>query len=494
MLHAMNFASGESPQKIFEEHLARAGRGGAGGRGAARENELDPEKTLRIGYLAPDFNDAELVCLIEPVLEQHERNAFKVLCYSDAELEAGDAWRMRNLAGLWHATASMSNDQLADRIREDGVDILVDLAGHSARGKRIALLEHKPAPLQVSWLGYPCSTGLATMDYRILDAHLGPPTAERLNTERVLRMPGSRWCFKPLPEAPEPGPPPSTASGRLTFGCFRDLSALSSHAVAVWARVLRALPQSRFLIAARNAPEFAARIRQRFQDEGVDPARIMLQDRDPAVSALPLYAGIDISLDVSPCAGVATTFESLWMGVPVVTLAGDTEASRSGEGILAALGMHELVARSGEEYETVAVSLAGDARRLAELRRGLRPRLERSPLMDARRYVAQLEKLYRDAWRGYCRANAARPAPGRPAAEAVHALAPPRVVVDGVFFQYYATGIARVWRSLFQEWQKSGFADNILLLDRDGTAPKIPGLRVRTVPRLPSCSRATSTF
>jgi len=483
MLYALNFASGESAEKIFEEHIVCARHRGAPVGRAPHENELAPAKKLRIGYLAPDFNEPALACLIEPVLECHERGAFDVLCYSDAETESGDAWRMRKLAGLWHATARMSSDQLAARIREDHVDILVDLAGHGARGKRVPLFEHKPAPLQISWPGYPCTTGLDSMDYRILDPCVCPPAAERLSTERVLRMPDSRWCFKAPPAAPAPGPPPCAESRVLTFGSFRDLSALSRHTISLWARVLRALPESGLLIAARGAPELAAAIGERFRVEGVAPARIVLRDRDPAASALPLYAHIDISLDVSPCAGIATTFESLWMGVPVVTLAGRTEASKSGASILAVLGIHELVARSDDEYEAIAVSLASNQQHLAELRRELRPRLASSPLTDAKRFVSQLEKLYREAWHEHCSANAARPAPARLVSAAAHAGPPPRVVVDGVFFQNYATGIARVWRTLLQEWRKSGFVENILLLDRDRTAPSMPGLRLRTVPR-----------
>jgi predicted O-linked N-acetylglucosamine transferase (SPINDLY family)/glycosyltransferase involved in cell wall biosynthesis len=483
MQHVLSFASDETPEKIFEEHIARAMRRGADRLDATQANEPEPARRLRIGYLAPDFNDPALACLIEPVLEYRERRDFEVLCYSDAKIESGDAWRMRDLADLWHATADMSNDWLAERIREDRIDILVDLAGHSVRGKRIAVLAQKPAPLQISWLGFPCATGLDLMDYRITDHHLCPAGEERLSAERVLRMRGSRWCFKPWPDAPGPGPLPSAASGVLTFGTFRDLSALSRHTITLWASVLRALPESRLLIAARGAPELAAPIGERFREEGVDPARIVLRDRDPAASALPLYAQVDISLDASPCAGVATTFESLWMGVPVVTLAGGTEASRSGASILAGLGMDALIAGGDDEYVRIAVSLAADPQRLAELRRDLRPRLERSPLTDAQRFVSQLERLYREAWHEHCEANAVRPAPGRQACAAAQTGPPPRVVVDGVFFQNYGTGIARVWRTLFQEWRKSGFAENVLLLDRDGTAPNIPGLRVRTVPR-----------
>jgi glycosyltransferase involved in cell wall biosynthesis len=226
----------------------------------------------------------------------------------------------------------------------------------------------------------------------------------------------------------------------------------------------------------------AAPIGERFKEEGVDPARIVLRDRDPAASALALYAQVDISLDASPCAGVATTFESLWMGVPVVTRVGATEASRSGASILADLGLDGLVAASDDEYVRIAVSLAADPQRLGELRQGLRPQLERSPLTDAQRFTAQLESLYRQAWQAWCSGEFGRPAGARQDAVKVPA-APPRVVVDGVFFQDYGTGIARVWRMLFHEWSKSGFARNVLLLDREGTAPKIPGLRVRTVPR-----------
>jgi len=191
MLSALSIASGESAEAIFEEHRACARRRAAAASREPHSNEPDPGRKLRIGYLAPDFNDPSLGCLIEPVLEGSTRDSFEVLCYSDAEPESADAWRMRDLAGIWHATARMSDDQLAARIEEDGVDILVDLAGHAARGKRIALLEMKPAPIQVSLLGYPCSTGLASMDYRILDSVLCPPAAEHLNTERVLRMPAA---------------------------------------------------------------------------------------------------------------------------------------------------------------------------------------------------------------------------------------------------------------------------------------------------------------
>jgi glycosyltransferase involved in cell wall biosynthesis len=247
--------------------------------------------------------------------------------------------------------------------------------------------------------------------------------------------------------------------------------------------VLCALPESRLVIAARGAPQLAQVIDERFRAEGVAAGRVVFRDGDPAISLLPLHARIDICLDASPCAGVATTFESLWMGVPVVTLESDTEASCSGAGILAALGMDEFIAHSDEEYVSIAVSLARNTQRLAELRRDLRTRMQHSPLTDARRFTLELEKLFRGLWQSYCGAEVALPAPRRDAVAPAPAGQAPRVVVDGVFFQTYETGIARVWRTLLREWTKTGFADNVLLLDREGTAPALPGVRVRTVPR-----------
>jgi protein O-GlcNAc transferase len=481
-LHALNFVPGESAQEIFAQHAAWA-KGRRAGPADMYGGSRDPSRRLRIGYLAPDFNDPAIACLIEPVLANHSRSAFEVLCYSDAETESDSAWRLRKRADLWHATARINNDHLAERIREDGVDILVDLAGHSARGKRVLLFERKPAPIQVSWLGYPCTTGLQSMDYRILDARSRSPAQERLYAERVVCLPDSRWCFKPPADAPAPAPPPCVERGAPTFGSFRDLSALSRHTVVLWARVLLALPESRLVIATRGASQLAQGVEERFRAEGVDPGRIVLRDLDPAKSSSQLHAQIDVALDVSPCAGVATTLESLWMGVPVVTREGDTEASRNGAEILAALGMNELIAHGDEEYVSIAVSLARDTQRLTELRRDLRARMQRSPLTNARRFTLELEKLFRGLWQSYCGANAAVPAPRRDTVVPAPAARAPRVVVDGVFFQTYETGIARVWRTLLREWTKTGFADNVLLLDREGTAPALPGVRVRTVSR-----------
>jgi predicted O-linked N-acetylglucosamine transferase (SPINDLY family)/glycosyltransferase involved in cell wall biosynthesis len=483
MLHALNFASGEPAERISEEHVSWAGRQGA--RAARKPHAVDlvPDRKLRVGYVAPDFNDSEIACLIEPVIEHHARESFEVLCYSDAPVEAGDAWRMRESSDIWHATALMSNDQLADRIRDDRVDILVDLAGHGARGKRVALFEQKPAPIQISWLGYPCTTGLQTMDCRITDRMLCPPGRERLSTERVLRMPDSAWCFRPPRNAPHPASLPAARNGTITFGSCRALVALSNHSIALWARVLRALPGSRFILVARGVRDIGALLCERFRAEGVNPARIEFFDPDPMTPALPLYDRIDITLDAFPGAGIATTLESLWMGVPVVTLAGGTEASRSGAGILAMIGMRDLAAGSEEEYERIAIALAADLQQLTLLRGELRRRLADSPLMDARRFASNLEMLYRQVWRERCSATVILAAPSLPPTVAAPTGPAPRVIVDGVFFQEYATGIARVWRTLLEEWRKSGFADNILLLDRDGTAPVVPGLRVRRVPR-----------
>lgn len=483
VLHALSLAPGESAETICAEHLSWARSRRAGASREAHDNKREPARKLRVGYLAPDFNDPALACLIEPVLASHARSEFAVLCYSDAEIESPDAWRMRNLADLWHATGALDNQRLAERIREDGIDILIDLAGHGARGKRVALLERKPAPIQVSWLGYASTTGLESIDYRILDPRVCPVGAERFYSERVLRLPESRFCFTPPAGAPDPGQPPGAEHCPITFGSCRELSALSRQGIALWSKVLRALPKARFLLAARGAPGLAGSIGERFREAGVDPARVVLREPQLDDSRLASYEQIDICLDLPQCAGISASLESLWMGVPVVTLEGDTEASRSGAGILGVLGLDELIARSEQQYVAIAVSLAEDLQRRIEMRRGLRARMQRSSLTDARRFTADLEKLLREVWHSYCESGASLSPPRRESIVPAPSRPPPRVVVDGVFFQDYETGIARVWRTLFREWRRTGFAEHILLLDRAGTAPELPGVRVRTVPR-----------
>ena len=489
-LFALNFSPKETPERIFAEHVAWGRRLGTIARAGNHGNEPGPERRLRLAYMSPDLADPSVACLLEPVIAAHDASAFEVVCYSDAEADSQTTWRLRRLCAVWHATAQLSNEQLAARILEDRIDLLVDLAGHSAGGKRMPLFAQQPAPIQISWLRYPCTTGLEAFDYRITDRQISPDGAERLYTERLVRAPECQWCFAPQLDAAVAEASPAERQGFVTFGSLHALPKLSPPVIATWSKVLHRVPGSRLLIAARAGRSLAGRLAGRFREEGVDPDRLEILDAPASYPSL--HARIDISLDTWPYAGVAATFNSLWMGVPVVTLRGESPASRSGASILGALGLDALVAGDESEYAEIAVALAGDARRRSALRRELRARLERSPLMDSKRFARELEKSYRGMWRTWCArapapatASQALPGPSRPAPLVTDARggAQPRVIVDGVFFQDHAGGITRVWRSLLREWVASGFADRVLLLDRDGTAPKIPGLRSRAIPR-----------
>lgn len=487
-LFALNFSSKETPERVFAEHVAWGRRLATSARAGKHGNEPGPERRLRLAYISPDLADPSVACLLEPVIAAHDALAFEVICYSDAEADSETTWRLRPLCAGWHATAQLSNEQLAARILEDRIDLLVDLAGHSAGGKRMPLFAQKPAPIQISWLRYPCTTGLEAFDYRITDRRIDPDGAERLHTERLVRAPECQWCFAPQPAAALAEVAPAERQGFVTFGSLHALPKLSPRVIATWSKVLARVPGSRLLIAARAGRALAVQLAGRFREQGVDPDRLEILDAPASYPTL--HERIDINLDAWPYAGVAATFNSLWMGVPVVTLRGESAASRSGASILGALGLDALVAGNESEYAQIAVALAGDPRRRSALRRELRGRLERSPLMDSKRFARELEKSYRAMWRTWCArapaaASKALHGPSRPAAPVTdaHGRAQPRVIVDGVFFQDHAGGITRVWRSLLREWVTSGFADRVLLLDRDGTAPKIPGLRWRTVPR-----------
>jgi predicted SAM-dependent methyltransferase len=281
-----------------------------------------------------------------------------------------------------------------------GVDILLDLAGHSAGGRRMRLLARKPAPVQVSWLGYLNTTGLESVDYRITDRNACPEGMERYHSERLVRLPHCQWCFGPLFDSPAPqvAPPPAAGGGAITFGSFHNLAKLTPPVVALWARLLREVPGSRLFVVARGAPQLADSLREKFRTAGVEPGRIECEGHVPIGTYLSLHGRVDINLDAFPYCGGTTTLHSLWMGVPVVTLAGRNVVSRGGASILGALGLTELVAGSEDEYLRIAGTLARDPERLSRWRRELRGMLERSPLMDARRFTRDLEAAYLEIW------------------------------------------------------------------------------------------------
>jgi predicted O-linked N-acetylglucosamine transferase (SPINDLY family) len=363
-----------------------------------------PERRLRIGYLSPNFSRHSVGYFVAPVLEHHDRDAFESVCYYLHPRSDDATARMRGLAGRWRDAAAWDDDRLERAIRDDGIDVLVDLAGHT-KLNRLPVMARKPAPLQVTWLGYPDTTGLPAIGYRITDAVADPPgAADARHTEKLVRLPGPMLCYRPPEDAP-PVATPAARDGGVVFGSFNNADKLSVAAVALWSRVLAAVPDSRLLLksARVGVPEAVERTRAAFAAHGVDPARIRLELwRERRADHLAAYADVDVALDTFPYSGTTTTCEALWMGTPVVTLAGGMHMSRVGASLLTHAGLADLVAADEAGFVATAVALARDAGRRAALRTSLRDRIAASPLTDARTHTRSLEAVYRGLWRDWC--------------------------------------------------------------------------------------------
>lgn len=371
-------------------------------------------RRLRIGYLSPDFRNHVVMRFMEPILSCHDRARFEVFCYYSHRRKDAVTERLRKLAACWIDCEDLSDAQLADRIRADRIDILVDLAGHTV-GNSLLALALKLAPVQATYLGYPNTTGLGAVDYRITDAFADPPgDSDRFSIERLVRLPGCYFCYRPEPDAPAVGPLPAQAAGHVTFGCFNNFAKLSGAFLDMAARVLSAVPDSRLLLKARplSIETVARPVSERFERAGIDPARIELRGWEAsATDHLAIYGSVDIALDSFPYNGATTTCEALWMGVPVVSLAGDRHAARVGSSLLNALGLGEYLARDADEYVAISARLAADRAKLAALRAGMRERMRRSPLMDEVGFTRRLEQCYLEMWEKRAVGDATRPAP-----------------------------------------------------------------------------------
>ncbi len=398
-LLALHYRDGERGSALAQAHAAWYERHAAGeARMTQHTRRTRPGRRLNIGYVSPDFRRHPVAHFIEPVLAAHDRSAFRVFCYSSGDLPDAVTDRLRGKSDFWRDIGPLPDPIVADRVRADGIDILVDLAGHTAGG-RLLLFARKPAPVQVSWLGYPGTTGLRTMDYRITDAVADPPDMDASGyAEQLVRLPNGFLCYAPPADAPDVGPLPALRSGRVTFGCFNNLPKVTPDMVALWSELLRALPGARLLLKSWGLAAASARRRLRglFAMHGIAAERLELlaAEANPAAH-LARYAEVDVALDVFPYNGVTTSCEALWMGVPVVTLAGTTHVARAGASLLQAAGLPMLIARSPSEYVAKACALVGDTRELGALRAGMRARLRDSALLDAPGFTRALEDAYR---------------------------------------------------------------------------------------------------
>jgi predicted O-linked N-acetylglucosamine transferase (SPINDLY family) len=403
LLYAMQLSDSVTPEQLLAEHTRWAEQFASplANRIPAHANDRSPDRGLRIGYVSPDLHNHPVGAFMLPILMCHDRRQFHITCYSNSWTEDLTTARLRAASQAWHVTADWTNERLAEQIMNDRIDILVDLAQHT-NGNRVLLFAQKPAPVQVTYLGYPGTTGLKTFDARLGDPYIDPPgQTERFYSEPIARLAESYWCFTPVAEAPAVNPLQASTRMPVTFGCLNKLAKSSPSALRLWASILRVVPGSRLLL---NAPEGSCRKRvgEIFNNADVDPARIEFVAKQPFADYLATFKRIDIGLDPFPHNGGTTTCQALWMGVPVVTLAGAAGVQRSGVSLLTSAGLPELIATSPEQYRQIAVGLARDLPRLAELRANLRTRMAASPLMNTPRFVKNLEGVFRSLWRNWC--------------------------------------------------------------------------------------------
>jgi protein O-GlcNAc transferase len=356
-------------------------------------------RPLRVGYVSADFCQHAVGLFVKDVLKAHDPSRVAAYAYSAGRVRDWVTEAIR-AATRFREVAQLDDASLAELIRRDGIDVLVDLSGHTA-GSRLTVFAHRPAPVQASWLGYFATTGLAAMDAVLLDDWHAPSGTEAQFVEPIVRLPGGRFCYAPVPWAPEVAPLPSLSRGYVTFGCFNNTAKLNAGVFDLWARILGAVPDSRLVLKWRtfNDEGLRQKVAETFIERGIAAERIELRGPSFHADLLKEYADLDIALDPFPFTGGLTSCEALWMGVPVVTWPQLRVVSRQTFAFLGAIGLPELAAKDADGYVEIAVTLAGNRNRLAELRGSLRTRMQASPLMDVAGFTRQLERtligLYR---------------------------------------------------------------------------------------------------
>jgi len=391
-------------QRIDLEHQRwneRFGKPVAGGI-VPHGNDASPERRIRVGYVARNLGNHPLGRFMAPLLEDRDRNQFEVFVYCDVTGADRVGSGLRASADCWRTTLGMSDEQVAGLIREDRIDIAVDLMMHVGNN-RLMVFAQKPAPVLVSYLAYPGSSGLETIDYRLTDQYLEPvdvpePSYAR---EKPVRLAGGFWGYTEPTEAPAVGGLPALREGRVTFGCLNMFSKVNARVLAAWSRILLRVPQSRLILHCFKGSQRESAV-QAFGGHGISSDRLGFVEHLPLEGYFAEYNRIDIALDPFPYPGGTTTCDALWMGVPVVTLAGNSPLSRGGVSILSNVGCPELIAHSLDQYVSNAVALASDREGLGAMRTLLREKMRRSALMDTRRFVGDVEDVYRGMWAEWC--------------------------------------------------------------------------------------------
>lgn len=403
-LLALHYDPGLTAEMIFTEHqqfnrlyalplLANS---------KPHDNNCQPDRKLRIGYISPDFRGHSVNYFIEPLLTHHDRTQFEIYCYYNNPQKDLVTERLQTYADCWVDCAEWEDEALSNTIRTHQVDILVDLMGHTGMN-RILVFARKPAPIQMAYLGYSNTTGLTAIDYRLTDEHTDP--AWMPSSEMPIRVPNTYFCYQPLETCPPVTATPALKNQYVTFGSFNNYPKLSPPIIQLWMAILKALPNAKLLIKSKSLKDLGTKetLLNDFSQASIAPERLMFMGHLPSSQQyLDIYNQVDIALDSYPYNGATTTCETLWMGVPVVTLIGNTHVSRMGLSILSSLGLTELVADTPEAYKDICLKLANDIPYLQKIRAGMRERMMSSPLMDASGFTQRLESIYKELWKTWC--------------------------------------------------------------------------------------------
>ncbi len=403
LLLTLHYSTQIDSNSLFKEHLtwaeifkvdSKINQGFA--------NVKDHGKKLKIGYLSPDFRTHSIAYFLEPIFAHHNKEQFEIFCYSAVMRRDETTKRLESMADHWKSVIGLSIDQIISQIRNDEIDILIDLVGHTGKNY-LSVFAQKPAPVQVSFLGYPNTTGLKAMDYRLTDAFADPPgETEKWHTEKLIRLEPTAWTYRPFGTPPPISELPAHNNGFITFGSFNSFPKFNQKVYQLWGRILLNVAESKLVLKTKSLgnEKIRKRVYDYFTSTGISEERIILLSHEPSYNFhLERYHEIDIALDPFPYHGTTTTCEALYMGVPVITLEGEAHRSRVGVSLLNQVGLQHLIAENEEEYVAIACSLASDLDELAELRKSLRSRMEKSPLMDEVGFTRGLENAYREMWK-----------------------------------------------------------------------------------------------
>lgn len=406
-----NYEPTATPDEIFQAH-----KEWGNALTSSLENKIShstiPRKNhdkLRIGYVSPNFNTHPVAYFIENILSNHDQSKFTIIAYAQLKDEDFISQQFKKYFSLWRNTFEMNDDEMYQQIIKDEIDILVDLAGHSSR-HRLKVFARKPAPIQITYLGYPNTTGLPTMDYRITDPWCDPPgMTDQWHTETLIRLQSGFLCYRPPDNSPPVEQSPFVKNGYITFGCINNPLKINNRVITLWSKILNQVPDSKLLLKDRIYADDVVRqtTLERLQNHGIPPNRVeLLNSVKGHYDALNVYAKIDIALDPFPYNGTTTTSEALWMGVPLITLIGDTHVSRVSYSILNQIGCGKLAANSPEEYVQIAVALASNPSQMNQYRNQLRDLCKQSTFTNGQYFTQLLESVYQEVWGIYSRQSA----------------------------------------------------------------------------------------